>query len=58
MQLNEQDPWDRILARKADEAPVMVAQRERDKRTGLIAIGIGLLIGALLFQPTRAKESK
>lgn len=58
MQLNELDPWDRILARKAEEAPAVVQQRERDKRTGLIAVGVGLLIGALLFQPKRAKDSK
>lgn len=58
MQLNELDPWDRILARKADEAPAVVQQRERDKKTGLIAIGVGLLIGALLFQPKQTKDAK
>lgn len=58
MQLSDDmDPWDRILQRKADEAPVIVQQKAEHKKVGLIAIGIGVLIAAFLIPPTR-KESQ
>lgn len=43
------DPWDTILARKAAEAPAVVQAAEARRKSGLIAIGVGLLLAALMM---------
>lgn len=48
MKLGEDDSWDRITARKAAEAPVIVQAQTQRRKVSMIAIGIGLIAAALL----------
>lgn len=54
---SEPDAWDRILTRKADEAPAAVIQREQTQRGWWMYAGAALLVGAfiLAMQPKGKK---
>lgn len=45
----EPDAWDRILARKADEAPAAVAQRDRTERGWWMYAGAAMLAAAFIM---------
>lgn len=44
----EPDAWDRILARKADEAPAAVAQRDKTERGWWMYAGAAMLAAAFI----------
>lgn len=46
---SEPDAWDRILARKADEAPAAAAARDRTERGWWMYAGAGMLALAFLW---------
>lgn len=49
MRLAEADPWDRILARKAYEAPAAVQQRDETQRGWWMYAGAAMLVVAFVL---------
>lgn len=50
MKLGEDaDTWDTITARKATEAPVIVQEKAKQAKVGKLAIGVGLIVAALVM---------
>lgn len=52
------DAWDTITARKAAEAPVIVQQKAQQAKVGKLAIGIGLIVAALVMSLGNRKGRK
>lgn len=45
---SDPDPWDRILARKADEAPIAVERRDKTERGWWMYAGAALIVAAFI----------
>lgn len=45
---SEPDPWDRILARKAEEAPAAVQQRDKTERGWWMYAGAAMIVVAFI----------
>lgn len=56
MKLGEDDSWDRITARKAAEAPVVVQAAAQRKKVSMVTIGLGLIAAALLMSTRKGKR--
>lgn len=54
---SEPDPWDRILARKADEAPAAVQQRDRTQRGWWMYAGAAMIVAAFIAATARPDRS-